>query len=100
MKPHRIINSLLVLLLLFAQQAAYAHAISHLGNDPPAKEQLAHSKLCDKCVSFEKIAGVTPATVPPLLSLELIFARPLRADYCFSPRALAPFHSRAPPIFL
>lgn len=100
MKLHRVLNSLLILLLLFAQQAAYAHAISHLGKEPPAKEQLAHSKLCDKCVSFEKISGVAPASVPVLVSLDLVFAQPLRVDYVFGPPTVAAFRSRAPPVFL
>jgi hypothetical protein len=100
MKLHRALTSLLILLLLFAQQAAYAHAISHLGKEPPAKEQLAHSKLCDKCVSFEKISAVAPAGVPVLLSLEVFFAQPPHSDYVFSPRTVAAFHSRAPPFFL
>jgi hypothetical protein len=100
MQLNRALNALLILLLLFAQQAAYAHAISHLGKEPPAKEQLAHSKLCGKCVSFEKISGVAPASVPVLVSLELFFAQPLHVDYVFSPRTVAAFHSRAPPFFL
>jgi hypothetical protein len=100
MKLHRILNGLLILLLLFAQQAAFAHAISHLGKEPPAKERLAHSKLCDKCVSFEKISGVAPTSVPVLASLDLLFAQPLPVDYVFSPRTVAAFHSRAPPFFL
>jgi hypothetical protein len=100
MKLHRALTSLLILLLLFAQQAAYAHAISHLGKEPPANEQLAHSKLCDKCVGFEKISGVAPAGVPVLFSLVLVFAQPLDADYAFSPRTVAAFQSRAPPVFL
>jgi len=100
MNPRRILNSLLMLLLLFAQQAAYAHAISHLGKEPPANEQLAHSKLCDKCVSFEKISGVAPTSVPVLVSLDLLFAQPQSVDYVFSPRTVAAFHSRAPPFFL
>src|SRR5258706_607910 len=100
MKLHRALNGLLILLLLFAQQAAYAHAISHLGKEPPAKEQLAHSKLCDKCVSFEKISGAAPAgahAFPPLFS---IFTKPPQADHVFSPRTVAAFNSRAPPVFL
>jgi hypothetical protein len=100
MKPHRILNCLLILLVLFAQQAAYAHAISHLGKEAPAKEQLAHSKLCDKCVSFEKISGVAPTSVPVLVSLDLLFAQPQGVDYVFSPRTVAAFHSRAPPFYL
>ena len=100
MKPHRVLNCLLILLVLFAQHAAYAHAISHLGKEPPAKEQLAHSKLCDKCVSFEKISGLAPTSVPVLVSLDLLFAQPLSVDYVFSPRKVAAFHSRAPPFSL
>ena len=100
MKPHRALTSLLILLVLLAQQAAYAHSISHLGKEDPAKEQLAHSKLCDKCVSFEKIAGAAPTSAPVLVSLNLICAHPLPVDYVFSPRTVAAFHSRAPPFFL
>ena len=100
MRLPRALTSLLILLLLFAQQAAYAHAISHLGKDAPAKEQLAHSKLCGKCVSFEKISGVAPAGHSGLLSLDLFFAQPQHVDYGFSPRTVAAFHSRAPPFFL
>lgn len=99
MKPHRILNGLLILLLLFAQQAAYAHAVSHLRKEAPAKEQLAHSKLCDKCVSFEKISGIAPATVPTLVSLDVHFVQPLPARYSFRPHTVAAFHSRAPPEF-
>jgi hypothetical protein len=100
MKFQRVLNCLLILLVLFAQQAAYAHAITHLGKEPPAKERLAHSKLCDKCVSFEKISGVAPNSVAVLVSLDLHFAQPLQVDYVFSPRTVAAFHSRAPPYSL
>ena len=99
MKLHRVLNGLLILLLLFAQQAAYAHAVSHLGKEPPAKEQLAHSKLCDKCVSFEKISGIAPAGVPVLVALDVRFVQPLPARYSFRPHTVAAFHSRAPPQF-
>lgn len=100
MKLHRILNGLLILLLLFAQQAAYAHAISHLGKEPPANERLAHSKLCDKCVSFEKISGMAPTNIAILVSLDLVFAQLLHVDYVYSPRTGAAFHSRAPPFHL
>jgi hypothetical protein len=99
MKRHRILDGLLILLLLFAQQAAYAHAISHLGKEPPAKEQLAHGKLCDKCVSFEKVSGIAPAGVPVLVSLDVHFVQPLPARHSFRPHTVAAFHSRAPPRF-
>ena len=100
MKLNRGFHALLILLLLFAQQAAFAHAISHLGKELPAKERLAHSKLCDKCVSFEKISGFVPNSVCVLVSLNPFFAQPLSVDSIFSPRTVAAFHSRAPPFFL
>jgi hypothetical protein len=100
MKPYRVLTSVLIALLLFAQQGAYAHAISHLGKEPPAKEKLAHSKLCEKCVGFEKIAGVAPASLSAPILTDLLFAQPLQTDYVFKPRRIAAFHSRAPPIFL
>ncbi|HVY05703.1 MAG TPA: hypothetical protein VHB46_06975 [Burkholderiales bacterium] len=97
MKPHRALINLLILLLLFAQQAAYAHAISHLAKEPPAKEQLAHSKLCDKCVSFEKIGGIAPTGAPALLALELQFTQPPHDGHAFVPRTVVVFQGRAPP---
>jgi hypothetical protein len=100
MKRHRFLNGLLILLLLFAQQAGYAHAVSHLGKEPPAQERLAHSKLCDKCVSFEKVSGIAPASVPILVSRDVSFVRPLPARYSFLPHTVAAFHSRAPPEIL
>jgi hypothetical protein len=100
MKLHRALIGLLILLSLFAQQAAYAHAISHLGKEAPAKEQFAHSKLCDKCISFEKISGVAPASTFAVFLLDFVFAQPPQADYVFSPRTVAAFDSRAPPVFL
>jgi hypothetical protein len=99
MKRHRILDGLLILLLLFAQQAAYAHAISHLGKETPAKEQLAHGKLCDKCVSFEKVSGIAPAGVPVLVSLDVRFVQPSASRYSFRPHTVAAFNSRAPPQF-
>ena len=100
MKLHRVLFGLLILLLLVAQQGAYAHALSHLGKDAPAKEQLAHSKLCDKCVSFEKISGIAPTDVAVPVCLDLLFKQPLQVAYVFRPRTVALFHSRAPPFFL
>ena len=100
MKLHRALTSLLILLLLFAQQAAFAHAISHLVKEAPAKEQVAHSKLCDKCVSFEKISGVAPASALAVFLPGHVFAQLLQADRVFSPRTVVSFHSRAPPVFL
>lgn len=50
----------LALLLPFAQQVAFAHVISHLDRHAHAKEHHAHSQLCAKCISFEKLSHATP----------------------------------------
>ena len=100
MKPRRTLINLLIVLLLFTQQAAYAHAVTHLGKEPPAREQLAHSKLCDRCVSFEKISGVAPVSAPLVLALEASFTRAPEVTYRFSPPTVVAFQGRAPPTSL
>jgi len=100
MKLPRVLTSLLILLLLFAQQAAYAHAVSHLGKEPPPQEQLAHAKLCGKCVSFDKLSAAAPAPIAGPVTLVLSFAQPAEAESCFHPLAVVAFHSRAPPVLL
>ena len=100
MKPQRLFLALLAALLLFAQQVAYAHTVSHLGGEPPAKEQLGHAQLCGKCVSFEKLSSAAPAGVATVFSLALDCAPPASDALPHRPRTVVPFHSRAPPVFL
>jgi len=100
MKLRRLLFGLLTLLLLSAQQTALAHGVTHTGKPPPAKEQLAHSKLCGKCVSFEKLGHAVPGTAPAILPLVPVFQQPVGARYFFRPRQVAAFHSRAPPVLL
>jgi hypothetical protein len=99
MKLQRILLALLTSLLLFAQQAAYAHAVSHLGKEPPPKEQLGHAQLCGKCVSFEKLSSAAPAGAAPPLLLPVVFAQPAEQELFFRPVTVAAFNSRAPPVF-
>ncbi len=100
MKLRRLLFGLLTILLLSAQQAALAHGVSHTGKPPPAKEQLAHSNLCGKCVGFEKLTHAVPGSAVAVLSLDLIFRQPVGARHFFRPRQAAAFHSRAPPVLL
>lgn len=100
MKLQRFLLALLTSLLLFAQQAAYAHAVSHLGKELAPKEQLGHAQLCGKCISFEKLSSAAPASVAPLLSLSLVFAQPAELRQSFRPVTVVAFNSRAPPVLL
>lgn len=90
--------ALLTAALLLAQHAAFAHVVSHAGETVPAKEQLAHSKLCGKCVSFEKLAGALPVAAAALPAFDLSHARPAAWAYHHDPRTVVGFHSRAPPV--
>jgi hypothetical protein len=100
MKLHRALISLLIPLLLFAQQAAYGHAISHLGKQPPPQERLVHSKLCDKCVGFEKLSHAATFHAHSQLDLGGSYWQPAASTYSFQPRFIAAFNSRGPPAFL
>ena len=90
--------------LLFAQQGAALHALSHLAEGVPGapaqsqqEKHLPHSLTCDQCIAY---AGIGSAAVSSPLAFDgsnavailaatvffLIFASPLRA-----------YRSRAPP---
>lgn len=90
--------ALLTAALLFAQHAAFAHVVSHAGETVPAKEQLAHSKLCGKCVSFDKFSGALPVVPLELRALEVSHTRPAAQAHHHNPRTVVGFHSRAPPV--
>ncbi|MDD5330748.1 MAG: hypothetical protein PHX38_12165 [Sulfuricella sp.] len=91
----------LAFVLLFAQQGAALHALSHLGDGVPAQSQqekhVPHSPACDKCVVYAGIGGAAPSS-PPVFGVQeaafflaaalflLVFSAPLRS-----------YQSRAPP---
>jgi hypothetical protein len=93
---------LLTLALLVGQQAAFAHAATHLpGKLPTQDKQLPHSKACDQCVQGAQLGAALLDTAPascgvPVSSIDLV------AD-CKSVHIPAPLHafsSRAPPTSL
>jgi hypothetical protein len=93
---------LLTLALLVGQQAAFAHAATHLaGKLPTQDKQLPHSKACDQCVQGAQLGAALLDTAPassgvPVSSIDLV------AD-CKSvhiPSPLRAFSSRAPPTSL
>ena len=101
MKLRLLFSLWLALALLFAQQGAALHALSHLADGVPEHSQqekhLPHSPACDKCVAY---AGVGSAAFSVPFTFEgqiiagilaaviflLIFSTPLRV-----------YLSRAPP---
>jgi hypothetical protein len=91
----------LAFLLLFAQQGAVLHALSHLSGPTPTQsqpdKQLPHSQACDKCVVYAQMAGSVAAT--PLLIFAQHAAMAFLAVLFWThfPLLFRAYSSRAPP---
>lgn len=89
----------LSLLLLFAQQGAAVHAISHLPSSSQSQpdKQLPHSQACDKCVVYAGLSGAVAATpqIIPVLPLHLLAAAVFVVFFVSRIRRV--YSSRAPP---
>lgn len=81
---------LLSLLLLGAQQVAFAHMIGHIGGASAAVTTVDHddqghgealnlSHVCTTCVSAAGLASAAPSGVPPRLTFDGAFAAPVAA---------------------
>ena len=86
---------LIALALLFSQQAAQLHALSHIGHDGNGAPPVGHP--AEQCLAFHALDGALPilalACEPPQAALSAVppFALPL----LHPPRIV--FDSRAPP---
>jgi len=87
--------------LLFAQQGAALHALSHFADGVPAQSQqekhLPHSPACDKCMVYAGI-GSAAASSPPIFTAQettVILAAALFLLFFSTP--LRTYLSRAPP---
>jgi hypothetical protein len=107
-----IVAVLLSLLLLGAQQVAFAHMIGHVGSasaavttvdrdDEGHGEALTLSHVCTTCVSASGLASAVPFGVPPGLTFDGVFDAPMVATALTvalaSPRC---YLARAPPAVL
>jgi hypothetical protein len=93
---------LLALALLFTQQGAAVHALSHLSerlsSQSQQDKQLPHSSACDKCVVY---AGAGAALAPSALAIPAVAAQtrhPALTRPALLSRMARPYHARAPPI--
>lgn len=91
---------ILAFALLFVQQAALWHSVSHVtsAENSSQDQKLPHSDQCEKCVAFAHVGAAATAT-------PLHFALPQSASICV--QFIAPaiqlalhfaYQSRAPPI--
>jgi hypothetical protein len=86
------VHALLTCLLLFAQQFAVAHSVSHLGKVAPA-----HTQSCDKCVLSLQLGAGLPSSTPAAHACgvqEQFAAAPATLH---TPGLSLAFDSRAPP---
>ncbi|MDD5404784.1 MAG: hypothetical protein PHZ14_09660 [Sulfuricella sp.] len=92
---------LLAFALLFAQQGAVVHALSHLAGPQPSHSQqdkhLPHSPACEKCVAYAGIGSAVAATGLSLPTPALAGAHFQREPGGRLAQAVCHYHSRAPP---
>jgi hypothetical protein len=106
---------LLSLLLLGAQQVAFAHMISHIGpvsgpasavttahqGDEGHGEALTLSHVCTTCVGVSGLAATAPCAVPPRLTFDGAFFAPMASpSMVVAAAALRHYLARAPPAVL
>jgi hypothetical protein len=103
---------LLSLLLLGAQQVAFAHMIGHIGStgavvttvdgdDEGHGEALTLSHVCTTCVSASGLASAAPFGVPPGLTFEGVVETPVAvAELAVAVAAPLRYLARAPPAVL
>lgn len=109
--PRQIILTLSALLLLGAQQAAFAHLIGHLGLAGQALAQpadaarhaaaLSLSHLCTTCLAIGALAAGAPLPVSLPAAAAAIAGMSAAFDIRLLPRSSTPpYAARAPPDFL
>jgi hypothetical protein len=97
MTAPRTLPLLLALTLLLAQQAAFAHALSHLDPGTQSKEGLVHTTLCAKCSTLGQLSSVVPTSATVDLDQSASAVQIGAADHSVARRAVTAFRSRAPP---
>ncbi len=91
----------LAFVLLFAQQGAALHALSHFADGVPSQSQqekhLPHSPACDKCVVYAGIGSAAPSSPPVFAAQETAAVLATVLFLLFFSAPLYSYLSRAPP---
>ena len=89
--------------LLFAQQGAAWHALSHLNSVPghsQPDQKLPQGEPCAKCAVFSQLGAACPAAAPQIDLATFHGVLPLHAATQFDLLSPQPYQSRAPPHFV
>lgn len=101
MRSRLILFIFLVFSLLFAQQGAALHALSHFADSVPAQSQqekhLPHSPACDKCVAYAGTGSAAPSSPPVFAVQEITIVLATVSFLLFFSAPLYSCLSRAPP---
>lgn len=91
----------LAFLLLFAQQGAALHALSHLADgragQSQQEKQLPHSPACDKCVVYAGVASAVASSASPFTVPGAVPVFVAITFLLFLSAPLRPYYSRGPP---
>ena len=94
---------LISLALLFAQQGALLHGMSHSLQDrsgPSQEQHLPGDKACDKCVAFAQIGGAVASGDPPFMAVASHFLPAFFVLLFTAVHITLGYSSRAPPVLL
>ena len=88
--------------MLFVQQGAFSHVLSHL-SDPPASKssqdkKLPHNGQCAKCAEYAQLSGSIPSVFVPLVIHQVEVEQVSTLSCAFTSRSFFPYSSRAPPV--
>jgi hypothetical protein len=101
MRSRLILFVYLAFALLFAQQGAALHALSHLTDGVPNQSQqgkhLPHSPACDKCMVYASIGGAAPSSSLMFATQETTVILAAVLFLLFFSAPLYSYLSRAPP---
>jgi len=101
MNSRLLLSLWLAFVLLFAQQGAVLHALSHFADSAPAQSQqekhLPHSPACDKCVVYAGIGGAAASAPPVFFSREMTVVLASALFLLFFSAPFRTYLSRAPP---
>ena len=101
MRSRLILLVCLAFSVLFAQQGAVLHALSHFADSAPAQSQqdkhLPHSPACDKCVVYAGIGSAASSSPPVFATRETTAVIAAVMFLLFFSTPLRTYLSRAPP---
>lgn len=104
MRSRLILFVFLAFSLLFVQQGAALHALSHFADSAPSQSQhekhLPHSPTCDKCVAYAGLSGAVTSSPPVFAAQETINILAAVFFLTFISVPLRIYLSRAPPRFV